>query len=408
MSLTRRHEATPLSSFEAPARPSAGLLSWPGRLQATALGLAGALGIWAAGGWQIGIVSGLWALALLVAAGLLDARRHGRSSSTDAGVAEVLAGNERFGREVLPVWSAHIETSRAQMESAVAALTQRFGGIVDRLDQALKASVQGGDQGLAAVFEHSRQELQGVVDALRAAMASNGEMHTEVQSLNRFVDELQQMAGEVASIASQTNLLAINAAIEAAHAGAEGRGFAVLAQEVRKLSAKSAETGKRMADKVRVIGDAIVSARRSAEASARREAASASAAETAIQGVLDQFHQVTDALEASADVLKRESVGIQGEIVEALVQLQFQDRVSQRMTHVRHNIEHLPERLSEHLTQFQQTGRVAAIDAASLLAELEGSYAMADERVTHQDHAASPVSARAQPAAAAAEEVTFF
>jgi methyl-accepting chemotaxis protein len=54
------------------------------------------------------------------------------------------------------------------------------------------------------------------------------------------------------------------------------------------------------------------------------------------------FPSVTQGLEASSEVLKRESVGIQSEIVEALVQLQFQDRVSQRMTHVRHNIERLP------------------------------------------------------------------
>jgi methyl-accepting chemotaxis protein len=110
-------------------------------------------------------------------------------------------------------------------------------------------------------------------------------------------------------------------------------------------------------------------------------------------------------MEASTEALKQESAGIQVEIVEALVQLQFQDRVSQRMTHVRHNIERLPQLLSESRRRFDASGALAPVDAQVLLGELEGSYAMADERATHAGDAA-----RAVPAAAAAEleEVTFF
>jgi methyl-accepting chemotaxis protein len=101
-------------------------------------------------------------------------------------------------------------------------------------------------------------------------------------------------------------------------------------------------------------------------------------------------------------VLKRESVGIQSEIVEALVQLQFQDRVSQRMTHVRHNIERLPALLAETRQTFEQAGALKPVDAAALLAELEGSYAMADEHLTHRGEAGTAT------APAPSEEVTFF
>ncbi|VTU33194.1 methyl-accepting chemotaxis protein [Variovorax sp. PBL-E5] len=370
------------------------------RFHSSGIGLAGGIGVLGAGGWTVW--GALGAAGLLGAGVLADRQRLRQQAAAHGATASFVAGTDRLGRDLLPVWSAHIESSRAQMEDAVAALTQRFAGIVDRLDQALKASMQGGDQGVAGVFERSGLELRGVLDSLRAAMASNGAMHAEVQSLGRFVDELQQMALEVASIAAQTNLLAINARIEAAHAGDSGRSFGVLAQEVRKLSAMSAETGKHMTEKVKIISAAIAAARDSAQASARREAASAVASEAAINGVLAQFRSVTEVLEASADVLKQESVGIQSEIVEALVQLQFQDRVSQRMTHVRHSIERLPVLLADSSQHFERAGTLQPIDAAALLSELEKSYAMADERATHSGDtgAATP--------AAASGDVVFF
>jgi methyl-accepting chemotaxis protein len=374
----------------------------PGRFASTGLGLTATLGMWGAGAWHWSAWSALTGLGLVAAGAVIDSRRGSGESAQHRATSAFFAGTEQLGRDVLPVWSAHIENSRSQMEEAVAALTQRFAGIVDRLDQALKASMQGGDQGLAKVFDDSSRELNGVLESLRAATASNGAMHAEVQSLSRFVEELQHMAAEVADIAAQTNLLAINAAIEAAHAGDNGRGFGVLAQEVRKLSAMSGETGKRMSDKVKVIGAAIGAARHSAEESASRDAASATASEAAITTVLEQFRSVTQALEGSADVLKSESIGIQSEITDALVQLQFQDRVSQRMTHVRHSIERLPVLLTQSRQHFDDAGEMRPVDSAGLLAELESSYAMADERITHSSGAGTAA------AAAPLEEVTFF
>jgi methyl-accepting chemotaxis protein len=366
-----------------------------------------------AGAGLTGVPSIPWiataAAILLFAVAVVDPRSGARKTAASGVTGAYVAGTVVLGQELLPVWSAHIENSRQQMESAVGALTQRFAGIVGRLDQTARSTSQHGEQGLASVFEHSSRELNGVLESLAAAMASNGNLNEQVQSLGRFTSELQAMAEEVANIAAQTNILAINAAIEAAHAGAEGRGFAVLAQEVRKLSSMSGEIGRRMAEKVTVIGDAIGTARRSAETSAKREAASAVASEAAIKDVLDRFRSVTEGMESSAEAIKQQSAGIQAEIVEALVQLQFQDRVSQRMTHVRHNIERLPALLADSREHFDRSGVLSPIDARSLLAELEGSYAMADERVTHSAQTESTSAAAAVATTAAQlEEVTFF
>jgi methyl-accepting chemotaxis protein len=373
---------------------------WPCRV----LGLTGAAAVWAFGA---GASPWAWpAGALLLVAGVaMDRSAAARRKALQAEVAAHVAACADLGRDLVPVWRGQVESSRLQMEAAIASLSVRFGGIVDRLDSAMKASdlaggSQRGEAGVGEVLHKSSAELNAVLETLRQATSSNDAMRADVQSLSRFIEELRQMAAEVASIASQTNLLAINAAIEAAHAGESGRSFSVLAQEVRKLSAMSGETGRRMAEKVGVVATAIGHAHASAQASAQREVASINGCESSIHGVLDGFRNVTAALAESADVLKRESLGIQAEVGEALVQLQFQDRVSQVMAHVRQSMEGLAPELERQGGDYQRTGRLAALDVATMLAELESTYAMAEERETHGSGSAASGPKN--------EEVTFF
>jgi methyl-accepting chemotaxis protein len=207
------------------------------------------------------------------------------------------------------------------------------------------------------------------------------------------------MAEDVATIAVQTNLVALNAAIEAAHAGASGSSFAVVAQEVRKLSAMSGETGKRIAAKVRIISEAIVSSRKAAEESTQQESESMADSQMLIASVLSDFKAVTDGLVHSADLLKRESIGIKSEISQALVQLQFQDRVNQIIGHLKGNIERFPQMLEQNRLEFEQGAGLRPLDAAALLAELEKTYAMEQERAIHKG---------AQTVERESAEITFF
>lgn len=312
-----------------------------------------------------------------------------RERQRDAQVDRFVSGVHDFSTQISPIWSGHIESSREQMESAIAELSGRFSSIADKLDKAVQAAsletdtMADTDRGLVAVFARSKQELDAVIEAQKSAMSGLSQMLDKVQGLDRFIVELQDMAADVAKIAQQTNLLSLNAAIEAARTGEMGRGFAVVAKEFRMLSQQSGETGKRIAEKVGLISAAILETRDVVRESVRIEDGSAQAARDAIGRVLSDFKEITDALLRSSDLLKAESVGIQSEVGQALVQLQFQDRVSQIMSQVRDNIGHLPRQFDGAQLRDPDSGDLRSPDAEAFLTELKKSYVMTDQHVVH-------------------------
>jgi methyl-accepting chemotaxis protein len=351
---------------------------------------------WRWHGWLIG--------AAVLAAGAAAVMAASKRALPAASSNDYLTSRSQFGEQVASVWTSHIDASRTQMETAVVALVERFSSIVVKLEQALAASGaarkhEGGD--LVDVFAASEKELRSLLDMLASAAASKQQMLGKIEGLQQITEQLQKMAADVASIAWQTNLLALNAAIEAARAGEAGRGFAVVANEVRSLSNRSADAGKHISQQVGQISAAIEATCQAAGQSMREETRAVQASEEKIGSVLASLRGVTDALVASSDLLQRESAGIQAEVGDALVQLQFQDRVSQILSHVQQNIARLPSYLDEHARQSGTAGEpLPAIDPRALLAELESTYAMAEEHALHRSNP--------QPAPQQAEEITFF
>lgn len=357
-------------------------------LACTGLGLLGAMAVLLIAGFS---VSALGVAAVLggagVAVGLWVAL--GQAQLLDE-IQAYVAAQAEFTAEVVPIWKGHIEASREQMETAVNALSEQFGGIVDKIDATIQATsmqtdgLASGENSLAAVFGRNEAQLSALVAVQNDATARMDAMVTKVQGLNRFIAELQEMATDVDRIAQQTNLLALNAAIEAARAGEMGRGFAVVAKEFRMLSNQSGETGRRIAEKVTVISADIVETCDMVTGSVSQEESSLATSQATIAKVLADFKSVIDIFQHSTDVLKDESIGIQDQINQALVAFQFQDRVSQILVQVIKNMELMPTVLSESQQTYVETGVLEVADPQRVLGELQKTYVMADQRVIHQ------------------------
>ncbi|MGW8956541.1 protoglobin domain-containing protein [Paenibacillus sp. NPDC055715] len=130
-------------------------------------------------------------------------------------------------------------------------------------------------QNLTGMIAELRENTDNIADSARRTASSQEHAEELVQQLGDEIKHIEQMSGTIRELSDQTHLLGLNAAIEAAHAQEAGRGFQIVAQEVRKLASNSKQAQEQIQGKVLDIArmlKSVQSETAATTASARQQA----------------------------------------------------------------------------------------------------------------------------------------
>jgi methyl-accepting chemotaxis protein len=202
--------------------------------------------------------------------------------------------------------TAHQAEAASSMAAAVEEMTVSINHVSDSAREAHSVTVSTGEQSQAG-----NNIIQDTVAEMRRISQTVGDTARTLQAMGESSQKISGIVQVIKDVAEQTNLLALNAAIEAARAGEQGRGFAVVADEVRKLAERTAQATTEiggMIVEVQSSAQAAVGTMQQAVARVEDGVVLAQKASDSMLGIRSGAQRVVAAVNDISDALKEQSV----------------------------------------------------------------------------------------------------
>lgn len=206
--------------------------------------------------------------------------------------------------------SARASESQSDAASSMAAAVEQMSVSIDHVEEGARethevtqSSGTRSDEG-ARIIHAAAEEMGRIAEAVKSTAGT-------IRELEGFSEQISSIAGVIKDIADQTNLLALNAAIEAARAGEQGRGFAVVADEVRKLAERTANSTKEITGMVVMIREGTQRAAQEMEAGVVRVSDGVKLAQQAgesMTGIRQGAEQTSRAVNEISNALKEQTI----------------------------------------------------------------------------------------------------
>jgi methyl-accepting chemotaxis protein len=304
----------------------------------------------------LALVAG-WGLLVYLLAG---AEREPKEVTAEQGITRqvvehsseaIIRVSTEFATQIAEI-RGEVARTQAIFNEAVSGLIQSFHSMNQNVQYQRQLGMQiiAGNQEEGSSVSEFEQFTSKTSDTLRQFVESVVENSRLAMSLVEMTDRItQQMRdvrgrlGEIEGIAKQTNLLALNAAIEAARAGEAGRGFAVVADEVRDLSSRTNHFSMQIRDSLMGMQSTIEATEQAINQMAAQDMTFALTSKGDVEQAMNGIEALNLRTGESVGELNRVAEQVEIAVSQAIVSLQFQDMVTQLLGHVLRRLDLLDE-----------------------------------------------------------------